>query len=97
MGLDVVYGDTDSIFLATNLTDYSQARDKGEASVSSFRLRSFSTHTLLIFEGEEVKRAVNKLYRHLEIEIDNVFASLLLLKVCSVLYFQEFLSKNYHC
>lgn len=30
--------------------------------------------------GEDVKRAVNKLYRHLEIEIDNVFASLLLLK-----------------
>jgi DNA polymerase elongation subunit (family B) len=32
------------------------------------------------FAGEEVKRAVNKLYKHLEIEIDNVFASLLLLK-----------------
>jgi DNA polymerase elongation subunit (family B) len=28
-GLDVVYGDTDSIFLATNLLDYAQAREKG--------------------------------------------------------------------
>lgn len=27
-----------------------------------------------------MKRAVNKLYKHLEIEIDNVFTSLLLLK-----------------
>lgn len=30
-GLQVVYGDTDSIFLATNLTDYAQAREKGES------------------------------------------------------------------
>ena len=28
-GLEVVYGDTDSIFLATSLTDYAQARVKG--------------------------------------------------------------------
>jgi len=28
-GLEVVYGDTDSIFLATSLTDFAQARVKG--------------------------------------------------------------------
>jgi len=58
MGLEVIYGDTDSIMINTNSTDMDNA----------FRL------------GNQVKAEVNKLYRLLEIDIDGVYKSLLLLK-----------------
>ncbi|KAL8595946.1 hypothetical protein ACOMHN_018258 [Nucella lapillus] len=58
MGLEVIYGDTDSIMVNTNSTDLDQV----------FML------------GNKVKSEVNKLYRLLEIDIDGVFKSMLLLK-----------------
>ncbi|CAK8686705.1 DNA polymerase alpha catalytic subunit-like [Clavelina lepadiformis] len=58
MGLEVIYGDTDSIMINTNSTDMEHA----------FKL------------GNQVKSEVNKLYRLLEIDIDGVYKSLLLLK-----------------
>ncbi|XP_070173652.1 DNA polymerase alpha catalytic subunit-like [Littorina saxatilis] len=58
MGLEVIYGDTDSIMVNTNSTDMDQV----------FKL------------GNRVKAEVNKLYRLLEIDMDGVFKSMLLLK-----------------
>ncbi|CAJ1378018.1 unnamed protein product [Effrenium voratum] len=56
--LDVVYGDTDSVFVNAKTQDYQQAMQV----------------------GEQIKRSVNKRYKRLEIEIDGVFARLMLLK-----------------
>lgn len=58
MSLDVIYGDTDSIMINTNTTDYEQ----------------------VIKVGQNVKKAVNKNYKQLELEIDGVFKYMLLLK-----------------
>ena len=58
LGLEVIYGDTDSIMIYTNSTDLAEVRGM----------------------GGKVKREVNKLYKKLEIEIDGVFAMMLLLK-----------------
>eukprot|EP00090_Calanus_glacialis_P016583 TRINITY_DN25936_c0_g1_i4.p1 TRINITY_DN25936_c0_g1~~TRINITY_DN25936_c0_g1_i4.p1 ORF type:complete len:1464 (-),score=583.40 TRINITY_DN25936_c0_g1_i4:126-4448(-) len=58
MNLDVIYGDTDSVMVNTNSTDYDEV----------FKL------------GHEVKQAVNKLYRLLELDIDGVYKYMLLLK-----------------
>jgi len=58
MNLDVIYGDTDSVMVNTNSTDYDEV----------FKL------------GREVKAAVNKLYRLLELDIDGVYRYMLLLK-----------------
>ena len=56
--LDVVYGDTDSIFVHTGQDDYAAA----------------------LQVGAEIAKEVNKRYTKLEIELDGVFRSLLLLK-----------------
>lgn len=61
IGLDVIYGDTDSIMINTRITD----------------LEEYSTVLEL---GNRVKREVNRLYRTLELEIDGIFRSMLLLK-----------------
>ncbi|ALC47203.1 DNApol-alpha180 [Drosophila busckii] len=58
LNYDVVYGDTDSLMINTNITDYEQVYKIG--------------HT--------IKQSVNKLYKQLELDIDGVFACLLLLK-----------------
>ncbi|XP_022788586.1 DNA polymerase alpha catalytic subunit-like isoform X3 [Stylophora pistillata] len=58
LGLDVIYGDTDSIMINTNTTDLAEVRKI----------------------GNKVKNEVNKLYRLLEIDIDGIFKSMLLLK-----------------
>ncbi|EDV42091.1 uncharacterized protein Dana_GF17808 [Drosophila ananassae] len=58
MNYDVVYGDTDSIMINTNITDYDQV----------YKI------------GREIKQSVNKMYKQLELDIDGVFACLLLLK-----------------
>ncbi|CAN6650614.1 DNA polymerase alpha catalytic subunit A [Trichomonascus vanleenenianus] len=55
-GLHVVYGDTDSVMVNTNVNEFKEA------------LRI----------GAEFKKHVNEQYRYLEIDIDNVFQSLLL-------------------
>ena len=58
LGLDVVYGDTDSIMINTNSNNLQEVMQIGLA----------------------VKKEVNKRYRLLEIEIDGVYKSMLLLK-----------------
>ena len=58
MGLDVIYGDTDSVMINTNSTDLAQVK------------------TI----GNQVKKEVNKLYRSLELDLDGIFKSMLLLK-----------------
>ena len=56
--IEVIYGDTDSLMINTNLNDYDQ----------------------VIKLGTMLKGEVNKMYRHLEIDIDGVFKCLLLLR-----------------
>jgi DNA polymerase alpha subunit A len=56
--IEVIYGDTDSIMVNTNLNDYDQ----------------------VIKLGNMLKAEVNKLYKHLEIDIDGVYKCLLLLR-----------------
>ncbi|KAL1512623.1 hypothetical protein ABEB36_002186 [Hypothenemus hampei] len=58
MNLDVVYGDTDSIMIQTNMTELDQV----------YKL------------GQKIKQEVNKLYKTVELDMDNVFKYLLLLK-----------------
>jgi DNA polymerase alpha subunit A len=61
VGLDVIYGDTDSIMINTSISD----------------IEKFDTVKAL---GQKVKSEVNKLYKTLELEIDGVFQTMLLLK-----------------
>ncbi|KAJ9107960.1 hypothetical protein QFC20_003645 [Naganishia adeliensis] len=58
LSLDVVYGDTDSVFVNSNVTNYQEA----------------------IKIANDFKRHVNDRYRLLEIDLDNVFARVLLLQ-----------------
>ena len=58
LGLDVIYGDTDSVMINTALTDIAKVREIGNT----------------------VKREVNKLYKSLELDLDGIFKSMLLLK-----------------
>ncbi|XP_055377504.1 DNA polymerase alpha catalytic subunit isoform X2 [Condylostylus longicornis] len=58
LNFEVVYGDTDSIMVNTNSTDYEQV----------FKI------------GNSIKQTVNKIYRQIELDIDGVFKTLLLLK-----------------
>jgi DNA polymerase alpha subunit A len=58
MSLDVIYGDTDSVMINTNLTDLNSVREIGLM----------------------VKKEVNKMYRSLELDLDGIFRSMLLLK-----------------
>ena len=61
IGLDVIYGDTDSIMINTRISDVNE-------------------YAKVLELGNKVKREVNKLYKTLELEIDGVFRSMLLLK-----------------
>mmetsp|Transcript_65218 Transcript_65218/g.155759 ORF Transcript_65218/g.155759 Transcript_65218/m.155759 type:complete len:1267 (+) Transcript_65218:54-3854(+) len=58
LSLEVVYGDTDSVFVNSRTKNYDEAMRAADV----------------------IKRAVNKNYKKLEIEIDGVFGRLLLLK-----------------
>ncbi|GIL61548.1 hypothetical protein Vafri_16011, partial [Volvox africanus] len=58
IGAEVIYGDTDSIMVATRTDSVEEARDL----------------------GARIKKEVNKRYKLLEIELDGVFRSILLLK-----------------
>eukprot|EP01119_Soliformovum_irregulare_P023736 TRINITY_DN8358_c0_g1_i2.p1 TRINITY_DN8358_c0_g1~~TRINITY_DN8358_c0_g1_i2.p1 ORF type:complete len:1084 (-),score=366.25 TRINITY_DN8358_c0_g1_i2:41-3124(-) len=57
LGLEVIYGDTDSIMINSNMDDIHKAKEV----------------------GNRVKAEVNKSSQHLEIEIDGIFKSMLLL------------------
>ena len=61
VGLEVIYGDTDSIMINTRINDEKDLKKVKEL-------------------GEKVKKEVNRLYRTLELEIDGIFRSMLLLK-----------------
>ena len=63
VGLDVIYGDTDSVMINTRISGKDMDRLQ---EVYDF--------------GAKVKREVNRLYKTLELEIDGVFRSMLLLK-----------------
>ncbi|EGB05577.1 hypothetical protein AURANDRAFT_30667 [Aureococcus anophagefferens] len=58
LGLEVIYGDTDSIMINTRTDDLAVVKDL----------------------GNKVKKAVNKRYRLLELELDGIFKAMLLLK-----------------
>ena len=58
LGLEVIYGDTDSIMINSNLNDVSKAK----------------------MLGALVKKEVNKRYKLLELELDYIFKTILLLK-----------------
>ncbi len=58
IGLEVIYGDTDSIMILTNCTNFDEVKNI----------------------GNKVQSEVNRLYKLLEIDIDGVFRSMLLLK-----------------
>ena len=58
LGLDVIYGDTDSVMINTNSRDLKLVKEI----------------------GNNVKKEVNKLYKALELDLDGVFKSMLLLK-----------------
>ncbi|CAN0462325.1 unnamed protein product, partial [Discosporangium mesarthrocarpum] len=67
LGLEVIYGDTDSVMINTHSTDLKQAHaGPGGGAVKEL--------------GNQVKREVNKLYKSLELDLDGVFKSMLLLK-----------------
>ena len=61
VGLEVIYGDTDSIMINTRICDMKDLPQVYDL-------------------GQKVKREVNKCYKTLELEIDGVFRSMLLLK-----------------
>lgn len=61
VGLEVIYGDTDSIMINTRLNDERDLQKVREL-------------------GERVKKEVNRMYKLLELEIDGIFRSMLLLK-----------------
>lgn len=58
LSMQVIYGDTDSIMIATGSTDIAE----------------------VMALGQRAKELVNKHYRLLEIDVDGVFKSMLLLK-----------------
>lgn len=61
VGLEVIYGDTDSIMINTRINDEKELKKVKEY-------------------GEKVKKEVNRLYKTLELEIDGIFRTMLLLK-----------------
>ena len=61
VGLEVIYGDTDSIMINTRISDPNELKAVEDL-------------------GEKVKKEVNRLYKTLELEIDGIFRSVLLLK-----------------
>jgi len=61
VGLEVIYGDTDSIMINTAISDVNKLGEVKQL-------------------GQKVKQEVNKLYKLLELEIDGIFRSMLLLK-----------------
>ncbi|KAG8262791.1 DNA polymerase alpha catalytic subunit [Homalodisca vitripennis] len=58
LSYEVIYGDTDSIMINTNILEYEQV----------FKI------------GNKIKAEVNKMYKHVELDIDGVFKYMLLLK-----------------
>jgi DNA polymerase alpha subunit A len=61
VGLEVIYGDTDSIMINTRINDEKDLKKVKEL-------------------GEKVKKEVNRQYRTLELEIDGIFRTMLLLQ-----------------
>ena len=79
MNLEVIYGDTDSIMINTNSTDMDTVFKLGNKVQKHVKYTKLCMY-LLCFCMMQVKQEVNKLYKLLEIDIDGVFKSMLLLK-----------------
>ncbi|KAL6056994.1 DNA-directed DNA polymerase alpha catalytic subunit pol1 [Balamuthia mandrillaris] len=70
LNMDVIYGDTDSIMVDTKIPSVSSGTPilDPEAIKDIKRL------------GQDLKKVINKSYKHVEIEVDDVFSMLLLLQ-----------------
>lgn len=83
MNLDVIYGDTDSIMINTNSSNLEEVFKLGNKVATRAHTHAL-THTRVRRLSKrvrvQVKSEVNKLYKLLELDIDGVFKSLLLLK-----------------
>ncbi|KAK1806571.1 hypothetical protein P4O66_005077 [Electrophorus voltai] len=89
MNLEVIYGDTDSIMINTNSPSLEEVFKLGHRRVEPVNARVSWTSACAAANAEgpggavpcpQVKNEVNKLYKLVELDIDGVFKSLLLLK-----------------
>ena len=69
LNLEVIYGDTDSVMINTAIS----SREEGNVNI-------IEKYQQVLGLGQKVKSAVNNLYKTLELEIDGVFQTMLLLK-----------------
>lgn len=72
--LNVIYGDTDSIMINTNIPAKDEFEEEGSGVGDKEKIKQVKEL------GNRVKREVNKLYRSLELEVDGIFKCMLLLK-----------------
>ena len=69
LNLEVIYGDTDSVMINTHIPS---TADNANASLALYKQ--------VLTLGNKVKLNVNQLYKTLELEVDGVFQTMLLLK-----------------
>lgn len=75
LNLEVIYGDTDSVMINTAISSRCDPND----TTNSIK-NVLERYQQVLGLGHKVKHAVNNLYKTLELEIDGVFQTMLLLK-----------------